>query len=194
MNYNVHIDVATQFVCILMLLIVVAYCCSWLLSFYINICNIPQLCVGVPTDLILTCIKWIQSIRSVCPLTLNYLRSKHSLYVWDVSLKGDWTSHGSVMVSALNDEINMTGLAGGKKNIETVTVISIRNTVSVSGKWEVQCKDWWDKEGIWDDLQWLGVHTCGQTDHCWLMVLSKCKANHSPVNWHTDRSLTSRLM
>ena len=36
------------------------------------------------------------------------------------------------MVSALNDEINMTGLAGGQKNIETVTVISIRNTVSVS--------------------------------------------------------------
>lgn len=151
--------------CILMLLIVVAYCCCWLLSFYINICNIPQLCVGgVPTDLILTCIKWIQSIRSVCPLTLNYLRSKHSLYVWDVSLKGDRTSHGSVMVSALNDEINMTGLAAGKKNIETVTVISIRNTVSVSGKWEVQCKDWWDKEGIWDDLQWQGVHTCGQPD------------------------------
>ena len=36
------------------------------------------------------------------------------------------------MVSALNDEINMTGLAAGKKNIETVTVISIRNTVGVS--------------------------------------------------------------
>ena len=45
------------------------------------------------------------------------------------------------MVSALNDEINMTGLAAGKKNIETVTVISIRNTVGVRGKWEVQCKD-----------------------------------------------------